>query len=201
MENVTAVLHDGKSDIFKGVIGELLHMQYQVRVCVLTASDFGDPQRRRRVFLFAAKTGYCLPSTPQPTHGEGLPKPAVSVRDAIRDLSHIPPAKIACGIVKAGSGLTYNHKLVPRRKSDEANVLDPDQLAPTTISSSRLGHYSENRLLTILEYRRLHSFPDSMQLFGPTNKLMKFIGNAVPVQLATAVAKHVMKSLCASEQK
>ncbi|KZT40126.1 S-adenosyl-L-methionine-dependent methyltransferase [Sistotremastrum suecicum HHB10207 ss-3] len=45
-----------------------LEMGYQVRFALLDARHYGAPQRRRRFFLLAARSGSVLPNMPQPTH-------------------------------------------------------------------------------------------------------------------------------------
>lgn len=66
-------------------------MGYSVRLCKITASDFGDPTKRERVILFAAKRGWKLPSCPVPTHGngEGL-APIATCSEVLKDLEVDP---------------------------------------------------------------------------------------------------------------
>jgi len=56
-------------------------------------------------------------------------------------------------------------------------------------------HPEEVRPFTIREYARIQSFPDSWKFEGSISSQYKQIGNAVPVNLAKAVAKEVYKSL------
>ena len=56
-------------------------------------------------------------------------------------------------------------------------------------------HPEDVRPFTVREYARIQSFPDSWKFVGSISSQYKQIGNAVPVKLATAVAKEVFKSL------
>jgi DNA (cytosine-5)-methyltransferase 1 len=49
-------------------------------------------------------------------------------------------------------------------------------------------HPTETRPLTVREYARIQTFPDSYMFIGGIANLYKQIGNAVPVNLAYAVA-------------
>jgi DNA (cytosine-5)-methyltransferase 1 len=53
----------------------------------------------------------------------------------------------------------------------------------------------EIRPLQILEYSRIQTFPDSYKFDGSINQIYKQIGNAVPVNLAKAIAKEIKKAL------
>ncbi|WP_370388261.1 DNA (cytosine-5-)-methyltransferase [Snodgrassella alvi] len=56
-------------------------------------------------------------------------------------------------------------------------------------------HPDETRPLTVREYARIQTFPDSWQFSGPINNQYKQIGNAVPVNLAYAVGRSLIKLL------
>jgi DNA (cytosine-5)-methyltransferase 1 len=56
-------------------------------------------------------------------------------------------------------------------------------------------HPDVERPFTVREYARIQSFPDSWKFEGSISSQYKQIGNAVPVKLATAVAKEVYNSV------
>ncbi|PRW44284.1 DNA (cytosine-5)-methyltransferase CMT1 isoform A [Chlorella sorokiniana] len=68
MENVTDILKKEDGAYIKYAMGSMLDMRYQVRVGQLAAGNFGVPQGRWRVFMFAAAPGQQLPAIPKPTH-------------------------------------------------------------------------------------------------------------------------------------
>ena len=56
-------------------------------------------------------------------------------------------------------------------------------------------HPSETRPLTVREYARIQTFPDDWEFCGSTSSQYKQIGNAVPVNLAYAVARSLIRLL------
>ncbi|SJM89947.1 Modification methylase Eco47II [Crenothrix polyspora] len=56
-------------------------------------------------------------------------------------------------------------------------------------------HPEETRPFTTREYARIQTFPDDWQFKGSMNQIYKQIGNAVPVNLAHAMGKQLIKTL------
>lgn len=56
-------------------------------------------------------------------------------------------------------------------------------------------HPGEDRPLTTREYARIQTFPDTWNFQGSTTQIYKQIGNAVPVNLAFAIGKSLVKLL------
>jgi DNA (cytosine-5)-methyltransferase 1 len=54
-------------------------------------------------------------------------------------------------------------------------------------------HYNGKRFLTVREAACIQSFPWDYQFFGATNVQFRQVGNAVPVMMATQVARSVAK--------
>jgi len=61
-----------------------------------------------------------------------------------------------------------------------------------------LAHPSEDRPLSIEEYKRLQEFPDDWKIEGTLLEQYKQVGNAVPVSLGNAVGR-LIKSLLEGE--
>jgi len=137
------------------------------------------------------------------THGVAADlEPFRTVEDAIGDLGEPTP----CGYVRCKDGQkTYNHKITPWHElsaEDMQNVKAvPRDLVTTIIRSTKLRHYDERkgRRLTDREKADLFSFPRNYQLFEPTihgtTRLSVYLANAVPVGMATAVAKRMKEVL------
>lgn len=66
MENVAEIYNAYNGAVRDEIVDSLVHMGYDVVVKVLFAPDYGIPQRRRRCFFFASRTGVA-PIFPNPT--------------------------------------------------------------------------------------------------------------------------------------
>lgn len=97
IENVPQMVSSRKGATVQEIKRTLSKFGYEVSWKILTATDFGVPQKRRRAFVVAWKQGLDSFEWPTPTHGteeesNGLWskfKPVVTTFDAISDL---PPA-------------------------------------------------------------------------------------------------------------
>ncbi len=82
---------------------------------------------------------------------------------------------------------------------DRFKVVDADATGSHTVVAhiGKDGHYyihpdlRQNRSLSVREAARLQTFPDDYKFEGSRNARYKQIGNAVPVMLATAIAKKI----------
>ena len=200
LEQVPGVLKPsrGRRNVMMDTITELLLLDYQVRVCVVLASDYGDPQDRERVILFGAKRGYKLPEFPKTTHGPGL-LPKVTAKDAIGILENVAPVPTS-GLVEICSGgkiqVVSDHCLdaPPSEHKSNLGVLVPDKPAFTVRRTNAVQHYNSNRnrLITIREMALLQGFPIDYVFCGDHSSVRDQIGNAVPVNLARAIARSVL---------
>ena len=66
MENVKNFVHHAKGAVLKYTVKTLVEIGYQVAVTVLQAGQFGVPQSRNRMIVFAAAPGEVLPDFPKP---------------------------------------------------------------------------------------------------------------------------------------
>jgi DNA (cytosine-5)-methyltransferase 1 len=130
-------------------------------------------------------------------------------RDVTRYLKYVPPGGCWINIPKKmqrdamGGAADDSH---PDRKGKQGGRrgfyrrLEWDKPAPTLVTSpSQLGtclcHPDETRPLSVREYARIQGFPDSWEFVGTTSQKYRMIGEAVPVDLARAIGKSIMKFL------
>lgn len=177
----------------QGVTASLIGMNYQVRCATLTASHFGDPQNRRRVFLWISRNGCYLPEVPTPTHGKKSDLlPLRSVKDAIGVLEDEKAKSSGSGVIMCQGAAIHNHLCSHVPPTEDDYKLPANKPARTVLCTSRPAvHYKFNRYLTAREAACLQSFPSSYQFYGTVTQQYRQVGNAVPVMLATAVARNV----------
>ncbi len=159
---------------------------------ILRAEDYGTPSRRTRVFVSNLKI------TPVKS---GVIR---TVWDAIHDLSEIKSGEIPNHEIIYLSGRKLR-RVVKIRRGEALYIfkgsgnkrfynylrLDPYDIAPTIMGSSRFLHPFEDRLLTVREQARLMGFPDDHVFVGGRDEQYNQVGEAVPPPLAEAIAKYV----------
>lgn len=146
--------------------------------------------------MLASKHGHPLPKVPEATHGEGPElTPIVSTGTALKVLERIEPEEGA-GIVVVdvdGKKVTVTGHTINETEYTECKTLDEHKPAPTILTQNVFRHCRLHRNLTTREYALLHSFPLEYSFAGGPGAKRRQIGNAVPVNMATAIARSVMK--------
>jgi DNA (cytosine-5)-methyltransferase 1 len=207
-ENVHGLIHSRNKKTFENILEMLTECGYKVSWKLLTASDYGVPQDRQRVFIvgYHEKIGKKF-IFPEPLKN----KP--TLRDAIGDLHKI----------KFGSNKIPNHEISTTGYSpmfmsrnrvrgwdeqsftilacDRHTPLHPQ--APKMISSIDglmkefvIGHEAKYRRFTVRECARIQTFPDDYIFhYSHVRNGYKMIGNAVPVELAKHIASTIKKDL------
>lgn len=188
-ENVPGIFR--MEDYVQTLVSELIKMNYQIRVEELNASDYGDPQNRKRVFIFAAAIKMCLPSAPIITHGPSL-IPKRTVKDAIGGLNKEIFNPFTEGDIDINGICDSNFHCPHSDPKEEDHVLHQDTPSRTILGHSPV-HYNGKRYLTVRETACLQSFPFDFAFSGSMTEQFKQVGNAVPVMVATQVARSVAR--------
>ena len=184
---------------------------------VINARDYGVPQNRRRVFILGydrerVKESIAWP--PEPTHvspNSELPLPCWRPASVVFDRPslHNDPSDIH---MKHGRELSETFASTPSNggsRKDSGRVLpchqnhighhdvygriDPSIPAPTMTtacinpSKGRFVHPTEHHGITLRQAARIQSFPDWFNFEGGLMAGGVQVGNAVPVDLATAL--------------
>ena len=136
-----------------------------------------------------------LPEFPKKSHGEGAPLRRRTCRDCIGDLATVAPLKTR-GRILLDNKVVLDHVEPCKRNKNQKER--PERLtanlpAMTVRGSNQLEHYEHDRPLTLRELMRLQSFPDWYDFSGSHTEVRRQVGNAVPVCLATAVAKEIRR--------
>ncbi len=221
-ENVKGLLSHDNGNTFKvisKVIDELGY--YLVTPRVLRAVMYKVPQKRERIFLvgirkdFADKVSFEWPSpynrvmtlrdafykgelfdTDVPeSEGQNYPKRKAEILSKVpqggdwRDLPIELQKEYMKGSFYLGGGKTG---MARRLSLDEPSLTLT--CSPAQKQTERC-HPLETRPLSVREYARIQTFPDSWEFMGPLSSQYKQIGNAVPVNLAEAMGHKLIKLL------
>lgn len=202
LENVSALTHKRNNDHLSGIMKTLEEQGYNFVYDVLNAADYGTPQNRRRLIVIGLRDGN--PSLPPPTSSEKPPTVWSAIEDLVAEkpnpsFNHVPN-KHAPKVVARWKNLAPGEK----DPSYNRSRLDPSKPSVTIRAGGGYGpngnhlggfhppiHPTLPRQLTVREAARIQGFPDDWHLCGPKTIQGRQIGNAVPVPLASAIARHV----------
>ena len=219
VENVPGLAKDKRFDDFRH---GLYKAGYKSEYAVLNASDFGVPQRRRRLVLVA------LRDKEVPTYWSSGHSRARTVRDAIGHLSpagssgdelhDIPENRTLAMLsrIKATPKDGGSRQDLPaelqcpchRKRSGYFDVYGRmawDSVSPTITggcsnpSKGRFLHPEEDRAITLREAALLQTFPYNYQFCLERGKahVARQIGNAFPPELIRPIAKVIKYELSA----
>ncbi|MCD8283039.1 MAG: DNA (cytosine-5-)-methyltransferase [Prevotella sp.] len=221
-ENVRGLAaHDGGRtlDVIKAEIRSMGYTLIEPRV--LKAILYKVPQKRERLILIAVRNdladkavykwpdpyykvmtlrdaffkGELYDCDVPPSPGQRYPKRKEEVMRLVpeggdwRDLPEDVRREYMKGSYNLGGGKTG----MARRLAFDSPSLTLT-CAPAMKQTERC-HPTETRPLTVREYARIQTFPDSWQFAGSLQAEYKQIGNAVPVNLAAAVGRSIIRLL------
>ena len=200
------------------ILEKLEQAGYTLSFELYNAANFGAPQIRERVVIIG-KLG--TPKVPylSPTNDENgcfnLPK-WNTLRDAIESIEsekqhyiEFPERRLkfyrllkegqywknlpldlqkeAMGNkLQLGGGKTGFFRRLSFNKPSPTLVTNP------TMPATDLCHPTEDRPLSVEEYRRIQGFPDDWKICGPILEQYRQIGNAVPIKLGEAIARTII---------
>jgi DNA (cytosine-5)-methyltransferase 1 len=188
VENVTGIKSGEEfNDFFHNVILKTFENSgsgYKIKYLTLVSSDFGVPQKRKRIIIIGTRSDLEL----EPQFPENfLINNFTTLRDAIFDL----PIEHSSNIP---NHLGNNHAVKINGYVGN-RVLDWDKPSPTiTGRGSRSGgavihpHPLLHRRLTVRECARIQSFPDDFIFYGSNGACYSQIGNAVPPLMSFFIA-------------
>ena len=211
-ENVRGLLTHDKGKTYKTMLNVFEECGYRVERKILNAWDYGNAQKRERLITIGArddlhlKINFPPPCDYKPVLRDVLqevPKSLGAEYSAYKKKlfelvppggywRNIPP-ELAKPYMKSCWEMAGGRTGILRRMS-----LDEPSLAvltsPTQKQTERC-HPLEARPFTVRENARIQSFPDDWQFCGSMHSQYRQVGNAVPVNLAFAVAVEIRKTL------
>lgn len=193
------------------LLADVFTLGYRVRFGILNAADYGAPQKRYRFIMLGSRQGD-PPPLPRPTHGSGTPlRPWRTLRDAIWDLrdcqskhwnyserfrryfAMVPPGgnwrdlpedvqpEAMGGSYHSGGGRTGFFRRLSWGHPAPTITGKPNR------KGSALCHPDHLRPLSVRECARIQGFPDDWEFSGSLAAQYLQVGNAVPIQLGTAL--------------
>jgi len=191
---------------------------YELSFNLYNSANYGTPQTRERVIIICSRVNDKVPYL-KPTHSSngdyGLLKWNV-LKSALKGLNQDKAEFIKFSekrlkyyrMLKSGE----NWRNLSQEMQKEAlgksyflgggktgffRRLSWDKPSPTLVThpampATDLAHPTEDRPLSVLEYKRIQEFPDSWHIKGSVINKYKQIGNAVPVSVGEAIGKLIL---------
>jgi len=211
LENVPALAKDIRFEKFRGAVESL---GYTSIVRVADASDFGVPQRRKRLILLASKRRTpLLPETViiKTTVRQAFHQIRSCATDALHNMKECRSDKvkmiIAAVPINGGSRSSLPPELILDCHKASDGFRDVygrmawDQVAPTITSGcvnpskGRFIHPDQNRTISLREAAVLQSFPPEYKFIPSHGKtsIALMIGNALPPEF---IRCHAAELIC-----
>ena len=213
IENVQGLVTHNQGNTLQMVINEIKKIgKYNINYKVLNANDYSVPQNRKRLIIVGTNSSINkIFNFPKPHEYkpilkdvlENCPKsPGAIYKKEKYDIMKLVPeggcwVNLPDKIAKEYMGKSYESGGGKRGILKRLDMKKPCLTLLTTPSQKQTErcHPKETRPLQTLEYARIQTFPDDYKFSGSINQIYKQIGNAVPVNLAKAIAEEVKNVL------
>jgi len=165
---------------------------------LLDAADYGVPQHRRRVILWAGPAPLVEPA---PTHGPRAGLPWVTMREALSLKGEVPMQSMSPGRWRRRENVPV-HGPSPVVTSQIAK----QPRSWLSVGMPYVGHLDKpsatsRRRLTVAECAILQDFPPAHPWQGPQTAQYRQVGNAVPPRLAEVVGRRVVEAEAAARPR
>ena len=209
---------------FKVILKELANLKYYVTYSLVNAADYGTPQTRHRVIIIGSRDGENI-FIPEATHikngNNGIPKWG-TLKDALwgvksKEWVSFSEKKLKyLKKLKQGENWTALHKRSQRialgaafeswggRKGFYRRLSwskpSPSLTTAPDGNATMLCHPTKDRPLSVEEYARLQEFPAGYLFNGSTREKYTMIGNAVPLNIGSAIGKMLKATILDTEE-
>lgn len=213
-ENVRGLITHDNGRTLKTITNVFENIGYTTQQKLLNAWDYNVPQKRERLFIIGTRNdltniitiNFPTPNPTKPTLKDALknvPNSAgASYSDYKKKIVNLVPQggywkDIPEDIAKEYMKKTWYGKggrtgILRRLDYNEPSLTI--LTSPSQKQTDRI-HPTENRPLTIRETARIQCFPDDWVFYGSIANQYKQIGNAVPINLAHAIAQNIHQEL------
>lgn len=203
LENVKGILSKRHKKTLETIIQSLKEIGYDVRYCLLNSADYGNAQRRERVWIFAylgsLPSGFCM-----------IPPKVYSAKRISHFLDKSPDTHLYLNkkqierlieIHNVDFNVTeplcfdvYNKKI--RKDGSCITITEPHHNSLRIVEPPLNGEYRV-RKLSIPEHYRLMGFEDNEFVFGNFSyqQLAKRAGNGWDVALVAKLLNHIFNQI------
>ena len=221
LENVESILHPSNKEAVDNIIHNCDMLGYKLSIIRTDATDYGIPQKRKRVFFLASKKP--INATLKKTHGsfeECASNPELQpyeraidwiapfdnekywINEPIdtegkweRELTCVPPGM---NYIALSERENYPFPVFVAGKRYWSSLLKLHPLKPAWTIIASPGHWEgpfhwNNRRLSVRECASLQTFPEDYRFFGSPRSQRKQIGNAVPPLLGKLIVEELCK--------
>lgn len=206
MENVSGMAKGRMRGIFNEILSGLKETGYHVEVHKLNAMYYGVPQSRERIIFIGMRDGQAIA---WPARQE-----IITIKDAIGDLRDVqdsardhvwvdesPQGRNTKGWHEAnrtqqGGKYGAGQQQVIRQRWDHpmSTMVKFGGVVPVYLGNAGC-HPLYTRTFSVLEFKRLNSFPDDFKFLDTKRRFADCLGNAVPPKMMQAIAAGVRETL------
>ncbi len=212
VENVKGLMIHNGGQTFRDILQLFSNGgAYTVHHKLLNATDYEVPQKRERVLIVGVLAGSPAFAYPEPSPNrkvlrDVLPNcpasPGVAYPEAKRRVMDlVPPGgcwiNLPPDVQASYMGASLNAGGGKRGMARRLSMDEPCLTLTTSPAQKQTErcHPTETRPLTVREYARIQTFPDSYVFAGGVGAQYAQIGNAVPVRLAYFMGKAIAAHL------
>lgn len=194
-ENVKGILSLGGGKIFEQIVAEFKSVGYDIYTHKVNAKDYNVPQDRERIIIIGVRKDLGItPSFPAPSNK------IITLKEALKGVKYSNDE--VCKDSYTSRFMSRNRK----RTWEDVSYTIPAQakqvpLHPSSPDMKKLDKdlwefgVGNTRRFSWRESAAIQTFPKSFVFEGDLHSKYRQIGNAVPVNLAYAIAKEIKKSL------
>lgn len=201
VENVSGMRRSDFRHLLQSQLTRFRLAGYRVKCEMLNAADYGVPQERNRIFIVGIRSNEGVTyDFPAPTHGEGLKRGYVTIKDAIGDMPEWPEGEFL------DDPFHWYYMSRDRRRDwhevSKTIVSHPRHMPLHPISPELRRIHTDKWVWSSTDRRRRFSYREAARLQGFGRKFdlpdtfgmrmkYKVVGNAVPPPLFKAVASAI----------
>jgi len=197
-ENVKGLIIGKAKGYFNLILSAMKRLDYDVQTLLVNAQDFEVPQSRERIFFIGIRKDIQQHNVKLKTY------PKIIFSEAVKDIK-IPEDDYNIALISKNN---QSYKLLQFTKQGHSfSDIDPkgygynslrlnnNTTSPTiTANAHFLFHPTEHRKLTLMELKRLQSFPDDFKFLSIHDGRIR-IGNSVPPNLIKNIVKYVLEKV------